>query len=325
MRHKSISFLSLFFIALSFGLNAQTVKGITPERLDSLKNLEIQMQGQSENIIDGPDFSTRRTSCYGFIHNLAVALRIEGSYNYPFDSLKEISIANSPDNRFRIFTWNLRNEKESFRFYGVIQRNEKTGLRMIPLFDAGPLIKKPEDTTVDNNYWWGALYYKILPVKVKGEMCYTLLGWNGADKKSNKKVIDVLRFQEGTPIFGAPIFKVGPNDIMYRVVFEYSNEVQNMVLKYEPEKKYIVFDHLAPLTAKAIGIYELYYPDGSYDYLEFKDNYWQLREMLFDNGTIKTANDDIERRSNNYRKLHPPRDEPKKEEEKKPAEETKPH
>ncbi len=287
---------------------AQNGKGITPENLDSLKNLEIQMQGQSEEIIDGHDFTTRRTSCYNFIRHLVIALNIPGSFNYPFDSLKAISIVKSPDNKFRIFTWNLRNERESFRFYGVVQRNEPHGVNVFPLFDAGPLMKKPEDTIVDNNYWWGALYYKILPVKVKNETYYTLLGWNGSNKKSNKKVIDVLRFQEGMPIFGAPIFKVGANDIMDRVVFEYSNEVQNMVLTYEPEKKYIVFDHLAPLTSKALGIYELYFPDGSYDYFIFKDGYWTLSEKLFDNGTIKTKNDNIEQRSKNVKKVSPPRD-----------------
>ncbi len=310
MKRLRLKFVIVSFLVLLTGaLQAQPIKGITPENLDSLKNLELQMQGQAEAIIESPDFATRKTSCYSLIRNLVMALSLPGSFNYPFDSLKQLSIVKSPDDAFRIITWNLRNNDDSYRFYGAIQRNIKTGVTLIPLFDAGPLIKHPEDTTVDNNFWWGALYYKILPVKVKNETCYTLIGWNGANKKSNKKVIDVLRFQEGTVVFGAPIFKVGPNDIMNRVVFEYSNEVQNMVLTFEAEKKYIVFDHLAPLTPKALGFYELYFPDGSYDYFEFKDGYWNLKEMLFDNGTIKTKNDDIEERSKKYRKLHPPRDE----------------
>ncbi len=299
MRYLSISlFLLLFtFMNLSVIQAQDLIKGISDQDLDSLKNLEIQMQGQAEQIIECADFSTRKTSCYSLIRNLVVALNLPGSFNYPFDSLKQISIVKSPDDKFRIFTWNLRNNDDSYRFYGAIQRNEKTGVTLIPLFDAGPLIKKPEDTTVDNNFWWGALYYKIIPVNAKNETYYTLLGWNGASKKSNKKVIDVLRFQEGAVVFGAPIFKVGATDIMTRVVFEYSNEVQNMVLTYEPEKKYIVFDHLAPITQKATGFYELYYPDGSYDYFVFEKGLWNLKEMLFDNGTIKTRNDHIEERT----------------------------
>src|SRR5262249_52961055 len=156
---------------------------------------------------------------------LVIALSLPGSFNYPFDSLKEISIVKSPDNKFRIFTWNLRNDNDSYRFYGAIQRNEKQPVKLIPLFDAGPLIKKPEDTTVNNNFWWGALYYKIIPVKANNETYYTILGWNGSNKKSNKKVIEVLTFKDTIVVFGAPIFKAGPNDIMYRVVFEYSNDV----------------------------------------------------------------------------------------------------
>ncbi|MCX6188492.1 MAG: hypothetical protein NTW54_02595 [Bacteroidetes bacterium] len=298
MIHNGIRLVVLVAILLCGSiLKAQVIKGISPEDMDSLQNLEIQMQGQSEQIIESADYSTRKTSCYSLIRNLVIALNLPGSFNYPFDSLKQISIVKSPDDKFRIFTWNLRNNDDSYRFYGAIQRNEKKGVMLIPLFDAGPLIKRPEDTTVDNNYWWGALYYKILPGKVKNETCYTLLGWNGANNKSNKKVIEVLRFQEGSVVFGAPIFKAGANDIMNRVVFEYNNEVQNMVLTYEPVKKYIVFDHLAPITPKAIGRYELYYPDGSYDYFVFENGYWNLKEMLFDNGTIKTLNDNIEQRT----------------------------
>lgn len=301
------------------GTNAQ-IKGIPKENYDSLVNLELQMQGQAESTIDGPDQSTRKTSCYSLIRNLVVALKLKGSFYYPFDSLRQISILTAPDNTFRIFTWNYRNDKDAYRFYGVIQRNGEDGnSSTFPLFDAGPLIKRAEDTVVDNNFWWGALYYAIIPVKVGKETYYTLLGWNGASAKSNKKVIDVLRWQEGIPTFGAPIFKAGPNDIMHRVVFEYSNDVKSMVLEYVPEKKYIVFDHLIPLSAKAEGIYELYFPDGSYDYFSFEKGYWILNEKLFDNGTIKTANDNIEQRSKKIKPKTPPKEpkDDKKEDEKK--------
>jgi hypothetical protein len=307
MRYSGIRLFVLFLAVLWCSVGDAQIKGITPERLDSLEDLEVQMQGQAEEIIDGPDLLTRKTSCYSLIRNLVIALNIPGSYNYPFDSLTQLSIVKSPDNKFRIFTWNLRNNKDSYRFYGVIQRNEEKGVKLLPLFDAGPLIKHPEDTIVDNNYWWGALYYKIIPVKVGNEINYTLFGWNGADKHSNKKVIDVLRFQEGAAIFGSPIFKVGAKDIMHRVVFEYSNDVQNMVLTYDAEKKYIIFDHLVPISPQAEGNYGLYFPDGSYDYFVFEKGYWMMKEQLFDNGTIKTSNDNIEERTKKLREQRPPK------------------
>jgi hypothetical protein len=302
--------VSALFVFMMMGSYAQVSK-IKPENLDSLKNLELTMQGQAEMIIDGPDQETRKTSCYNLIKTLVLALKIESSYYYPFDSLKQISILKSPDDKFRIFTWNYRNDNDSYRFYGAIQRNEKTGNNIFPLFDAGPLIKRPEDTIVDNNFWWGALYYNIIPVKSGKETCYTLLGWNGANNKSNKKVIDVLRWQEGVPVFGAPIFKAGENDIMQRVVFEYNNSVNDMVLRFELEKNWIVFDHLIPITPKATGHYELYYPDGSYDYFVFEKGFWVLKEQLFDNGTIKTGNDDIEQRSKKVKTKEPPKKEEK--------------
>ena len=39
---------------------------------------------------------------------------------------------------------------------------------------------------LSENSWFGALYYKIIPV-VKNKTYYTLLGWDGNDMFSNKK------------------------------------------------------------------------------------------------------------------------------------------
>src|SRR5260370_8567594 len=56
-----------------------------------------------------------------FIKTLVKALKISHSFNFPFDSVKSISIQNSPDNRFRILTWHVVFDPVSYRFYCTIQ------------------------------------------------------------------------------------------------------------------------------------------------------------------------------------------------------------
>lgn len=295
-----VGFLFMFFAALQTKAQKTTY-------LDSLHDFELILQGQADLIINAADENTRRTTCFGFIKNLVKALKIPGSYDYPFDSLKQISILKAPDNKFRIFVWNLRLDNESYRYYGCIQMNDKQkGLKLFPLFDNSPTIRNPQDTVLGSDSWWGALYYTILMNKYKGNTYYTLLGWDGNDKTSNKKVIDVLTFQEGVPVFGAPIFRFSKDSVAKRVVFEFSNDAV-MILRYVGEKKIILYDHLIPPKPSATGIYKLYLPDGSYDYLNWQNGQWVKGEKVFDTITIKTDADDIEKRTKKLKTKKPPR------------------
>ena len=83
----------------------------------------------------------------------------------------------------------------SYRFYGTIQMNTGDKLMMYPLSDYSPFIKNPEDTVTDNIKWYGAQYYKIIPVYTDQNPYYVLLGWKGNTVKANKKVIEVLSFK----------------------------------------------------------------------------------------------------------------------------------
>ena len=55
-----------------------------------------------------------------------------------------------------------------------------------------------------------ALYYKIIPVIKKNKTYYTLLGWDGNDMFSNKKIIEILEFKKSKLQFGNSMF-VYPN------------------------------------------------------------------------------------------------------------------
>jgi hypothetical protein len=213
-----------------------------------------------------------------FIRTLVKALKIPQSFNFPFDSVKSITILKSPDNRFRILTWHIAFDDGSYRFYGTVQMNTGDKLLMYPLEDYSPYIKNPEDTITNNTKWYGAQYYKIIPVNANQNPYYVLLGWKGNTIKSTKKVIEALSFKDGRPVWGLPVFD-GNGKNRKRVVFEYARQV-SMLLKYETEQHLIVFDHLAPPDKKQKDKPESFGPDLSYDGYRFKNGRWEFAENI---------------------------------------------
>jgi len=214
---------------------------------------------------------------HAFIKTLVSALKIPNSFLYPFDSVKSVSIVNSPDNRFRIITWPIAYDDGSYRFYGAIQMNTGGSLKMYPLNDYSAQIKNPEDTVTDNFKWYGAEYYKIIPV-YSPKLYYVILGWKGYTAKSTKKVIEVLSFKDDKPELGLPVFNA-IGKIRKRVVFEYTRQV-SMLLRYEPKDNLIVFDHLSPPDPKLKNQKDTYGPDLTYDGYKFKNGMWFYLENM---------------------------------------------
>jgi hypothetical protein len=258
---------------------------------DSLKFYERRLISLSESIITAREQTQRYTSTYNFARTLINALKIPNSFDYPFDSVKKyISIITPPDKKFRIFTWSLKHGKDSlvtadsFEFYGAIQMNNKEKLELYGLYDKSAITGKAEYSELGNRNWYGALYYQMAVTKYRRKRYYTLLGWDGHDMSSNRKVIDVLWFDEmGKPRFGAPIFDMADKKKpKYRVVFEFRNDAV-MTLRYIKKKKLIAFENLIPPSPNAKGMYTQYLPDGSYDYFKFKRGKWHKKELLFEN------------------------------------------
>lgn len=242
---------------------------------DSLKELSFKMINDSIE----PE---RYNAGYKFIKILVSALKTPYSFNFPFDSLKAISVQSSPDKRFRIFSWNIMNDDGSYRYYGTIQMNNPQGkLEMFPLVDYSPAFKNPADSITTNERWYGAQYYRIISVLNNVKMpYYVLLGWKGNTIRTTKKVIEILYFKDGKAFFGIPVFD-GNKDTptMKRAIFEYDRKA-SMVLNYEPSIGTIVFDHLAPPDPKLKGKFELYGPDFSYDGYKLLNGRWRYVEDL---------------------------------------------
>jgi hypothetical protein len=237
---------------------------------DSLKNL-------GNTFINNENDLERKNANYQFIKTLVAALKIPNSFPFKFDSVKAVSILNSPDNYFRIFSWHIINDDGSYRFYGAVQMNTGGTLKLYPLEDYSPLLTNPEDSVTDNHKWFGAQYYGIIPVGGANPY-YVLLGWKGNTVKSTKKVIEVISFKNDKLVLGMPIFD-SKGKKKNRVVFEYARQA-SMLLKYVPDQRLIVFDNLSAPDQKSKNQPETFGPDLSYDGYKLTNGRWQYIDNL---------------------------------------------
>ena len=264
--------LSLFLVAQALGQpsgnkNQQQLMAFQ----DSLKQISYKMVNDSIE----PE---RYNASFKLIKTLVSALKIPYSFNFPFDSLKSISIQSSSDKRFRIFGWHVMNNDGSYRYYGTIQMNKPDGkLELFPLIDYTSVFKNPSDSATTHDKWFGAQYYKIISVLNNVPIpYYVLLGWKGNTIKSTKKIIEILYFKDGKAHFGMPVFDGDPDNLKKkRIIFEYDRRA-SMFLNYEPTTNTIVFDHLAPPDPQLKGKFELYGPDFSYDGFKLVNGRWKF-------------------------------------------------
>ena len=241
-RRLFVFITSLFIVGQALGQHSD--EGSHTKQLSIYQD---SLTALGKKIINDENDLERKNANYLFIKTLVSALKEPNSFLFPFDSVKSISIINSPDNRFRILSWHVINQDGSYRFYGTIQMNTGGPLRMFPLEDYSPLLQNPEDSVTDNHKWYGAQYYKIIPVYAQ-KPYYVLIGWKGNTVKSTKKVIDVLSFANDKPSLGMSVFD-GNGKNRKRVIFEYTRQA-SMLLRYVPAQNLIVLITLPLLIKK---------------------------------------------------------------------------
>lgn len=169
-----------------------------------------------------------------FIDVLKEALDCSESFEYPFDSLTMVARLMPGDERFKMFNWHVKRNDGTYEYFAIIQayHSRRKEYRVYELIDKSSEIENPEDEILQMDEWYGAHYYKVIEVKKKRKKYYTLLGWDGNNAVSTKKVIDVMRlFSSGRPRFGSYLFRHN-RDMKKRVIFEYSSKT-TMSLKYE--------------------------------------------------------------------------------------------
>jgi hypothetical protein len=246
---------------------------------DSLPRAETIIKNLFIRVINCRQDEEKLILADSIAHQLESVLLLPDAFEYPFESIKTIGKITSPDEKLRIFTWNLPLMDGITRYYGFIQH--KTGktdkIQLFRLTDKSNDLANPGFLTLAHDQWYGALIYEIIEKKYEESNYYILLGYDPHNLFISRKIVDLLYFDiNNEPKFGQPVFHY-QKQMQYRIVFEYSSKVQ-MSLRWNPDLKMIIYDHLSPSTPANAGNFQFYGPDFSYDGLRFENGIWEMVE-----------------------------------------------
>jgi len=221
-----------------------------------------------------------------FETSLLSTLEQPASFEFPFEAVQSVSIQQAPDNTFRIFSWQLFVDNDTYKYGGLIQKNDEEG-SIYPLVDDSENIESYdlEYETLGPEEWYGALYYNIFAFDSLATK-YLLFGYDGFEFFRKRKVAEILSFDEaGVPVFGAPLFSKEvegyPSSSKNRLYLEYDASIAAR-LNYDERLNIIIYDHLIQMRGQYKGQGMVNVPDGSYEGYYFEEGVWKYKEKIFD-------------------------------------------
>ncbi len=279
---------------------------ITPADLRYLQKTEDSLKKQSWDFIRNDTLAKRVAADSQFTRTFVRALKTKNSFYYPFDSVITVSKLYAPDSSFRIYTWQLQINENLVRQHGAIQMRTADGsFQRFPLIDKSDVTEIPSDTIAGNENWIGAVYYKIIQKEYKGHTYYTLLGFDGNTIRSDKKVMDILEFVNGKPVFGNKMFVIENANAyqknMARFILEFKKEAAPR-MSYDSDLDAIVYDELVSENNQPNKKWTLV-PDGEYEGFKWINGKWVHTSDLFAGrpvqkyiapNTIRDANGNID-------------------------------
>ncbi|MEY4629557.1 MAG: hypothetical protein RLZZ595_1883 [Bacteroidota bacterium] len=282
MKHSILLFFSICICCFA-ELHAQQQLG--KSALDILKKKEDSLAVLGRQIVESEEAGIRFRSDSQFTRLLVRSLKTPNSFYFPFDSLATISRLYAPDSMFRIFTWQVSRDADLHRRHGAIQMRTNDGsLKLFPLIDRSIIIKNQEDTITNNEWWIGAIYYKILKKEFNNKSYYTLFGYDENSIRSTKKRIEVLTFDaKGNPVFGGNYFTFDQDTVrkpaQSRYAIEYKKNGNGRII-YDEDLDMIIYDHLISESNEPAKKYT-YIPDGDYEGFKWINGKWQHIEKVF--------------------------------------------
>ncbi len=242
-----------------------------PERVSQLRELLDTLRASRTE-------ESRQLANTNFDNLIDQTLHEPTVFDIDFSQLSSVGVVDSPDGLVRIVTWNVEYEDDRQHYNGYVIHRSAIGKEpQVVKLNYFRDIYNPKPTEIVNeDQWYGALYYQIIPYNKGNKDSYLLLGWNGGGMNSNIKLIDVLSFTTNGVKFGQSIFKT-KEQTYKRFYLEHSSKAV-ISLRYEPEYERIIFDHLSPESPSMTGFYEYYVPDMSYDAFTFQNAKLTLQE-----------------------------------------------
>ena len=254
---------------------------VLQQKEDSLKTYSI-------DLIQAINAQNRFKADSLFTKMFVRALKVNGSFYYPFNSLETISKLYPPDSSFRIFTWQMVINDNIIRQHGAIQMKTEDGsLKLYPLIDKSDVTINIADTIGNNKGWIGAVYYRIIENKSSNQKYYTLLGYDENNIRSNRKIIEVLNFVNDEPKFGGRYFSFENDAVKLPTLSRYIMEYKKSTgarLTYDENLSMIVFEHLESESNEPKKKWTLI-PDGDYEGFKWNNGKWVHVEKVFNQVT----------------------------------------
>ena len=280
MRSIILTITSLFFI---FNLSAQvqdTMK-VDKKMNGEILEMESKLTVLGKAILQDTLLINRQNANLEFCEIFEKLLDHPDIYTYSFDSLITVSKLISPDESFRVFTWQLFEADDIYTYIGYILHNDGS---WTSLKDASSDYFTPEFEVGDKDHWYGALYYKMVPFQsAENKTRYLVFGYDGNSLMERRKVIDVLSFdEEGNPTFGEPVFvsskeSVAHPPVMHRILIEYFANAK-VSCNFNEIHNQIIYPHLVFMKTPE-G--EFMIPDGSYEGYVYEEGKWRHNVKVF--------------------------------------------
>lgn len=293
---KGLTILSLALIVLTFNVKAQSK--------ERMQQSQAKLTALIERVATAPTDNERYLASEEAVGILSSALEEEGSERWQWQLPNYISVLTSPDGLLRIFTWAVLRDDGEFECFGAIQfyNDKEEEWQYQILNDKSEEIMNREESTLTAANWLGAVYQDIIQTSAGDRMIYTLLGWNGVDNLTERKIIEPVIMKNGVPQFGAAVFRRERN--LRRIVLEYTNDAM-VQLAYEQQtiqdvkhervkvkgtnryrtvdkvkehkERLIIFDEVEPQVPGMEGLFQYYVPSGVELAYAFIDGKWELR------------------------------------------------
>ena len=266
---------------------------------------EQQLEGLVKQVSDAATDNERYLASEQAMEVLMRALEEENSHKWTWNLSDYVSVLTSPDGKVRLFTWAVVRDGGEFECFGVIQYYNERDEEYVhkALIDKSEEIINREESLLGTDKWMGAVYQELIQVSTNERTYYTLLGWNGVDNLTERKIIEPLSIRSNGPQFGAPLFRRERN--LRRIILEYSNEAmvnlaygtqvieeverkrekvkgtnryRTVEKKKERKEKAIIFDEIEPQVPGMEGLFQYYVPSGRELAYAFVDGKWELRQ-----------------------------------------------
>lgn len=294
-----MNFLKFIFVTVFVGLlhnysQAQINVGIKTVDVDADAKINaLAIEQLAFELLNTADDSLKKQLNQDLKELLILECSKPEAISHSFEEVKSLSILTSEDSVFRLFNWNIPWSDGTFDFEcGLLKRIKDTDdADFYFLKSIEDSVQLTEQSPSPKNEWIPSLYYQVITKKTERLTYYTLLSWDGNNRLTTKKYIEVFWFdQAGEMRFGAPIL-VENGKAHKRKVFEYAAQ-NTLNLKFNSDLNRIEFDHLVPSNPRLAGVYEYYGADLSFDAYYWKNNRWEFESDIdIEEGINKSKKD----------------------------------